>query len=139
MENFWSFYSKQQTNTKKSVDLSSCLLVEASGDSEVDFQSDPNLPFFKFDDDDAESWSCDVSDCSCAEIRAEAYVNGGVLDFRNNVKEQNQEEKFKDEDDEVRFYQKWVDQKSCVSEESTNEPINEMERNKLFWEACLAS
>ncbi|KAF2298596.1 hypothetical protein GH714_024277 [Hevea brasiliensis] len=80
MENSWSFYSK--INTKKDVDLFSCLLVEASGDSEADF--DPNVAINKdlADDDDAQSCSCDVSDdCySCvADLNACSFFYALVI------------------------------------------------------------
>ncbi|XP_021612154.1 uncharacterized protein LOC110614798 [Manihot esculenta] len=135
-------------DTKKVVDLSSCLLLEDSGDSEVDF--DPNLPFNKdlaAADDDAQSCSCDVSDnfysCvtdlnACSEVE-QASVHHVVDDFK--------EEEEKEEDQQLHGYQEWANghlglpenQKSCVSVESTNEPMNETEKNRLFWETCLAS
>ncbi|KAJ9187716.1 hypothetical protein P3X46_003140 [Hevea brasiliensis] len=149
MENSWSFYSK--INTKKDVDLFSCLLVEASGDSEADF--DPNVAINKDladDDDDAQSCSCDVSDdCySCvADLNACNEVEQASIDHVVDDYKDEEEKQDKKEEPEVHGYQEWanghlgltVDQKSCVSVESTNEPMNEMEKNRLFWETCLAS
>ncbi|XP_021621853.1 uncharacterized protein LOC110621882 [Manihot esculenta] len=133
MESFWSFYSKQM-DTKKDVDLSSFLLVEASGDSESDF--DPNSAIKDHVDDDAQSCSCDVSDYYSRVTEVQQESVHGVDDHHKEVG--------KEQEDEVHGYQEWangltVNQKSCVSVESTNESMNEMEKNRLFWETCLAS
>ncbi|XP_011015206.1 PREDICTED: uncharacterized protein LOC105118851 [Populus euphratica] len=134
---------------KKSVDVSSFLLVEATGDSEVD--SDPNMTFVDLvddDDGDAESCSCDTSYHSCVNgvyIEVEEYhVNYNVVDEEQEEQEQEKQQ----QDKGVHVYQSRVDhghaglpmkQKSCVSVDSANESMNEKEKNRLFWEACLAS
>ncbi|EEF41664.1 uncharacterized protein LOC8287200 [Ricinus communis] len=151
MDDFWSLCSRQM-DTKKRVDLSSCFLVEASGDSEVGL--DPkDLAAAPDDNDDAESCSCDVSDCyyyySCVgdNTNSGEVEEASVHGVTDHNKEQYQEHEDEDED-EVQSYRTWVDghingvqvnKKSCVSVESTSEPMNEKERNRLFWESCLAS
>ncbi|KAJ6941063.1 hypothetical protein NC651_006992 [Populus alba x Populus x berolinensis] len=140
---------------KKSVDVSSFLLVEATGDSEVD--SDPNMTIIDLvdddDDGDAESCSCDTSYHSCvngvySEVE-EYHVNYNVVDEEQRRQEEEEEEEEEQQQEKgVHVYQSRVDhghaglpmkQKSCVSVDSANESINEKEKNRLFWEACLAS
>ncbi|KAI9400257.1 hypothetical protein POPTR_002G213900v4 [Populus trichocarpa] len=145
---------------KKSVDVSSFLLVEATGDSEVD--SDPNMTIIDLvddDDGDAESCSCDTSYHSCvngvySEVE-EYHVNYNVVDEEQHQHQHQQQEEEEEEEEEeqqqekgVHVYQSRVDhghaglpvkQKSCVSVDSANESMNEKEENRLFWEACLAS
>ena len=138
---------------KKSVDVSSFLLVEATGDSEVD--SDPNMTIIDLvddDDGDAESCSCDTSYHSCvngvySEVE-EYHVNYNVVDEEQHQLQEEEEEEKQQQEKGVHVYQSRVDhghaglpvkQKSCVSVDSANESMNEKEENKLFWEACLAS
>ncbi|KAL9397447.1 hypothetical protein Peur_011700 [Populus x canadensis] len=137
---------------KKCVDVSSFLLVEATGDSEVD--SDPNMTIIDLvddDDGDAESCSCDTSYHSCvngvySEVE-EYHVNYNVVDEEQQQEEEEEEEQQQQEKG-VHVYQSRVDhghaglpvkQKSCVSVDSATESMNEKEENRLFWEACLAS
>ncbi|KAJ9171893.1 hypothetical protein P3X46_015195 [Hevea brasiliensis] len=145
MENLWSFYSEQMDD-QKGVDLSSCLLLEASGDSEVDF--DPNLAINDLVDDDAESCSCDVSDYySCVGDLSNAceVEQASVTHVVDDHKEVEEEQEDEIQEDEVHgYHQEWangltLNQKSCVSVESINDQMNEMEKNRLFWETCLAS
>jgi hypothetical protein len=135
-------------SVKNSVDVSPFLLVEAAGDSEVD--SDPTMSTIDLvdDDDDAESCSCDTSDLSCVRdiingacSEVEAYqVNYNVVDDDDDQEEE--------EEEGVEVCQSWVHhvhvglpvkQKPCVSVDSSNESMNEKEKDRLFWEACLAS
>ncbi|KAG6749922.1 hypothetical protein NC652_033423 [Populus alba x Populus x berolinensis] len=134
---------------KNSVDVSPFLLVEAAGDSEVD--SDPTMSTIDLvdDDDDAESCSCDTSDHSCVSdiingacSKVEAYqVNYNAVDDDHDHDGEEEEE------EGVEVCQSWVHhvhglpvkQKSCVSVDSSNESMNEKEKDRLFWEACLAS
>lgn len=82
---------------KKSVDVSSFLLVEATGDSEVD--SDPNMTIIDLvddDDGDAESCSCDTSYHSCvngvySEVE-EYHVNYNVVDEEQHQHQQQQQQ-----------------------------------------------
>ncbi|XP_057440685.1 uncharacterized protein LOC130732706 [Lotus japonicus] len=102
------------------------MLIEASGDSEVDFGEYA----YETDDDDAQSCSYHHSD----EICAAAELNG--------YESLNDEDEKKDgiygnsycEDDEMQEHHK-----SSVSDDSGQELVDEVEKNRLFWEACLAS
>ncbi|PKI70533.1 uncharacterized protein LOC116190375 [Punica granatum] len=127
-------------------------LVEVIGDSEA--ASDPawnadgcEAEEADHDDDDAESSSCDSSDhrdlnpgfdsegCRDDEAEAAAGMSGDELQidrfptYRAGLFSQD-------------LQVPMAEQKSCVSVDSaspTNELMNEMERSRLFWEACLAS
>ncbi|KAJ6873534.1 hypothetical protein NC651_032415 [Populus alba x Populus x berolinensis] len=105
------------------------------------------------DDDDAESCSCDTSDHSCVSddiingvcSKVEAYqVNYNAVDDDHDDDGEEEEE---EEEEGVEVCQSWVHhvhglpvkQKSCVSVDSSNESMNEKEKDRLFWEACLAS
>lgn len=112
---------------------SSYLLIEASGDSEADWN-----PYTKGEhaDDDAQSCIYDSSEiCNASEL------NG--YDESWNIDDDVEDEKKDDvihhgtsycDDDEMQQHQK-----SCVSDDSGQEFVDEMEKNRLFWEACLAS
>ncbi|XP_027349378.1 uncharacterized protein LOC113860987 [Abrus precatorius] len=113
---------------------SSCMLLEATGDSEVDcspIMGDHAFEFGRADDDDAQSCSYDNSETfSAAE-----------LDGYESLNDDDGDEKKNDvhgtsycEDDEMQGHNK-----SCVSDDSGQELVDEMEKNRLFWEACLAS
>lgn len=144
IENLFPFHVKEM-GTKNVVDLSSFFLVEATGDSEVDF--DPNLAIIDLADDDAESCSCDVSEDSCVGDLNGCEVEGCANVVDDQEEEQEQEQEKEKEKEEIHVYHSWTGehtettakQKSCVSVDSTNESMNEMEKNRLFWEACLAS
>ncbi|XP_011033636.1 PREDICTED: uncharacterized protein LOC105132057 isoform X2 [Populus euphratica] len=130
-----------------SLQLHKAKALEAAGDSEVD--SDPTMSTIDLvdDDDDAESCSCDTADHSCVRdiinvacSEVEAYqVNYNVVGGGDDDDE---------EEEGVEVCQSWVHhvhvglpvkQKSCVSVDSSHESMNEKEKDKLFWEACLAS
>ncbi|KAJ6680240.1 GLUTAMIC ACID-RICH PROTEIN-LIKE [Salix purpurea] len=135
---------------RNSVDVSPFLLVEAAGDSEVDSGPATSTTVVA-DDDDAESCSCDTSDHSsvsdvingaCSEVEA-GRVNCNVA-YKEEVEEVEEEEV----EEGVEVCQSWfgqvhvglpVKQKPCVSVDSGNESMNEKEKDRLFWEACLAS
>jgi len=111
---------------------SSYLLIEASGDSEADWN-----PYTKGEhaDDDAQSCIYDSSEiCNASEL------NG--YDESWNIDDDVEDEK---KDDVIHHGTSYCDdddmqhQKSCVSDDSGQELVDEMEKNRLFWEACLAS
>ncbi|KAF9669381.1 hypothetical protein SADUNF_Sadunf14G0101900 [Salix dunnii] len=142
---YYKLLDKEMDRVKNSVDVSPFLLVEAAGDSEVD--SDPaTSTTVVADDDDAESCSCDTSDHSCVingEVEA-GRVNCNVSDDDHADNEDEEEEV----EEGVEVCQSWfghvhvglpVKQKPCVSVDSGNESMNEKEKDRLFWEACLAS
>ncbi|XP_022728246.1 uncharacterized protein LOC111283869 [Durio zibethinus] len=136
----------------KVVDVSSFLLFEATGDSESGC-FDPAISVINHDEDgdddnDAESCSCDTTSDFLHRVRE---LNS--LEEKVNVGDDHHE----DEEDgevveqkEVCAYKKCRDdyqningvakekKPSTVSLDSTKTK-NEMEKNKLFWEACLAS
>ncbi|KAJ6723513.1 GLUTAMIC ACID-RICH PROTEIN-LIKE [Salix koriyanagi] len=134
---------------KNSVDVSPFLLVEAAGDSEVDSGPATSTTVVA-DDDDAESCSCDTSDHSCVINGAFSEVEAGRANC--NVADDDHADKEEEEEEEVEegveVCQSWcgqvhvglpVKQKPCVSVDSGNESMNEKEKDRLFWEACLAS
>ncbi|XP_058738908.1 nonsense-mediated mRNA decay protein 2 [Vicia villosa] len=103
------------------------MLIEATGDSEDD-SNDSTIDEFGYDDDDDDAESC------CHDNAAEFKV----------CKSEDEEVKKSDvygssyiEDDDI---QEQKNYKSYVSDDSSDQKfLDEMEKNRLFWEACLAS
>ncbi|KAH1107192.1 hypothetical protein J1N35_010960 [Gossypium stocksii] len=145
----------------KVVDVSSFLLFEATGDSESGCSSDPAMVDISHDDDgddddDAESCSCDTAPDVVHGVRE---VGGSLKNKFANVVEGADDEDDDDDDDdgvveqkEVQLYKKSCrdderikgvgvgkEKKSSSSAENSSETMNEMEKNRLFWETCLAS
>ncbi|KAB2069959.1 hypothetical protein ERO13_A08G116000v2 [Gossypium hirsutum] len=145
----------------KVVDVSSFLLFEATGDSESGCSSDPAMVDISHDDDgdddDAESCSCDIAP---DVVHGVGEVGGSLKNKFANVVEGVNDEDDDDDDDgvveqkEVQLYKKSCrddqrikgvgvgkEKKSSSSAENSNssETMNEMEKNRLFWETCLAS
>ncbi|KAJ4833623.1 hypothetical protein Tsubulata_040094 [Turnera subulata] len=122
---------------KKKADLPPYLLVEATGDSaEVGFDPNVGINQEDEDEDDAESCSCDVSDNNSRVIND--IANGCEVDAQEGeVVEDNEEDR---EGEEVQQTGNGgLHERSCVSAESTREPVSEKEKSRRFWEACLAS
>ncbi|XVF80543.1 hypothetical protein PTKIN_Ptkin15bG0082100 [Pterospermum kingtungense] len=125
----------------KVVDVSSFFLFEATGDSEAGY-FDPAMSVINhaIAQDDAESSSCDTTTSN---------ILPDVREVDNSLEVDNDDDHHEDEEkgDQV-VDQKEVDRhepgvpkqnkSSSVSVDST-QSMNEMEKNKLFWEACLAS
>ncbi|XVE73232.1 hypothetical protein DITRI_Ditri11bG0100600 [Diplodiscus trichospermus] len=137
----------------KVVDVTSFLLFEATGDSEAGY-FDPAMSINhadQDDDDDAESCSCDTTS---------GFLPSSVREF-NSLEDKKLLANVGDDDDHheddedgevvdqkaVHLYKKCRDDQrimakekksSAVSVDSTS-TVNEMEKNRLFWEACLAS
>lgn len=114
------------------ADFSSYILFEATGDSENAYELGR---VDDHDDDDALSCSYDESDaCNESELN--------VCDRSCDDEKKEDEEKddaygasYCEEDEMQEHYQK-----SYVSSDSSQEEfVDEMEKDKLFWEACLAS
>ncbi|KAK7259449.1 hypothetical protein RIF29_25056 [Crotalaria pallida] len=116
--------------------------LEATGDSEADYNPTKGEYAYEIyaadDDDDAQSCSYDDSETS------DAAELSGYNESLNKYDDDDDEDGKKDcfygtsycEDDEMagQHY------KSCVSDDdSSQELMDEMEKNRLFWEACLAS
>ncbi|KAB1997197.1 hypothetical protein ES319_D12G008900v1 [Gossypium barbadense] len=132
----------------KVIDISSYLLLEATGDSESGCCFDPAMSVINHDDDgdddDAESCSCDTT----------------TSDVVHGVREVNRfEQKANDDDDdddddgevvemrkEVRLHKKCRDDRRFNGGAAKDEKSSTVdstktlkEKNRLFWEACLAS
>ncbi|KAE9589217.1 hypothetical protein Lal_00000247 [Lupinus albus] len=120
---------------KDHADFSSCIIFEASGDSEAYcdnmmggyiYEDDNDLDYDN--DDDALSCCYDGSDiCNAAD---EFNMYGEPCDDADDRKEVEGGASYC-EDDEIH--------KSYVSSDSSQKFMDEMEKNRLFWEACLAS
>ncbi|KAF1869818.1 hypothetical protein Lal_00017395 [Lupinus albus] len=114
---------------KKETCEETCYTLEASGDSEADsYLSKGEHVYEDFTaDDDAESCSYDGSDiCDAAELNEYNEKKDNSL-YGTSYCE--------DDDDEMQEHH----YKSCVSDDSSQELLDEAEKNRLFWEACLAS
>ncbi|TKY61841.1 hypothetical protein E2542_SST11694 [Spatholobus suberectus] len=118
---------------------SSYVLLEATGDSEADCNP-PTMGEHGYEvgraDDDAQSCSYDSSEtCNAAEVNGYESLNND--DDDDDVEDEKKAETHGTsycDDDEMQQHQK-----SWVSDDSGQELVDEMEKNKLFWEACLAS
>ncbi|CAI8603815.1 unnamed protein product [Vicia faba] len=136
---------------KNPNDFLSNVRFEASGDSEADSDPNPNIDCEKakslYDDDNDDALSC----------------NGSAVDEVNNVEQHDQpwcddddNEKRLDEheekdvvygksycaedDDEDEVHGRWFrKKKSCVSFDLGGDSVDENEKNRRFWEACMAS
>ncbi|CAL0300559.1 unnamed protein product [Lupinus luteus] len=131
-------------NSKGHADFSSYILFEESGDSEADCDSMMNGKLYEreivddHDCDDALSCSYDGSDaCNSDEL-----INIESCDDEDGDEKKEDEELVDGvygasycEDDEMQE----ETQKSYVSSNSNQEFVDEMEKNRLFWETCLAS
>lgn len=119
-------------------------LVEAIGDSEG-YDSGSNADVFEtgeadYDSDDAESCSYDSSDLRILDPDDSKGCDSEVTGAAAGI---NEDELQTDRFPGYRDLQiPPAEQKSCVSVDSAspvNEFMDEMERSRLFWEACLAS
>lgn len=143
---------------RKVVDVSSFLLFEATGDSEAGC-FDPALSAAAKDDDDDDD---DAESCSSSDL----LPAGTVMELKYSLDEKlsandgyDDHDHYEDEEDgevvdqikEVHFYKKCRDdhqrsiingsvvaKETSVSVDSTK-TMNETEKSRLFWEACLAS
>ncbi|KAJ7972871.1 WD repeat-containing protein 55-like [Quillaja saponaria] len=122
-------------------EMGSFMLFETTGDSEVN--CDPTMNEFGCEfvkwadyvhDDDAESCSYDICDFN------NGCDSGDVDDECDGEKNE--------EKDDVSHDQTWYADRddvhpehheTSVSVDSIPEEVNEMEKNRRFWEACLAS
>ncbi|KAF7818253.1 phosphopantothenoylcysteine decarboxylase subunit VHS3 [Senna tora] len=125
---------------KATSDFSSYFLFEATGDSEA--LSDPIMDDVAFsdDDDDAQSCSYDASETHNVSKVINGYVSHHELD--DDEKKEDEEVCFygrsyyeDDDDDEIQ-----QPHKSSESVDSSSESlVDEIEKNRRFWEACLRS
>ncbi|KAF5732719.1 hypothetical protein HS088_TW17G00249 [Tripterygium wilfordii] len=132
-------------DTKSAVDVLPWMLVESTGDSEIDARIG-RASDFNDNDDDAESCTCDesedfdpdnplrdlrrrfdaVDDQDRKDEKARVHVQEEARGCRRNYGG--------DEQKGVPIPKPILCHKSSASIDSTEE-----EKNKLFWEACLAS
>ncbi|KAE8703533.1 RNA-binding protein-defense related 1 isoform 1 [Hibiscus syriacus] len=127
----------------KFIDISSFLLFEATGDSETGC-IDPAMSVVVVDDDDAESCSCDttpeflpgVRELSGLEHKASVDDDeeGEVVELQ---KEDALHKICRDEYDHRRFNGVGKGEKSSPVSVDSTETLNQ--KNRLFWESCLAS
>ncbi|KAE8664884.1 hypothetical protein F3Y22_tig00112738pilonHSYRG00806 [Hibiscus syriacus] len=138
------------------VDVSSFLLFEATGDSESGCNFDAAMADIngEDDDDDAESCSSDILlpgiietgslENKFANIRGDVGLDFDDDDDDDGVVEQREVHLYKKccrEDQIINgiFVAKEKKPSLAVSVDNPNETMNETEKNRLFWEACLAS
>lgn len=123
---------------KATADVSAHLLFEATGDSEAEALSDPIMDAIALSDDDAQSCSYDASESRNVSEVINGYVSHDELD--DEKKEDEDEEvcvygtSYCEDDDEIQQHHK-----STESVDSGPDLVDEIEKNRRFWEACLAS
>ncbi|XP_044492755.1 uncharacterized protein LOC123216402 [Mangifera indica] len=120
---------------KNVFDVSSYVFFEATGDSEADVVVDPNIvTAVKHKDDDAESCSHNLSGFPFV-----CDVNNGLDAQAVHVDDE------VEEGEEVQSYRTWPGEEQNrppgdkKKNDSSENVMSEMEKNKLFWETCLAS
>ncbi|KAG7025551.1 hypothetical protein SDJN02_12047, partial [Cucurbita argyrosperma subsp. argyrosperma] len=126
-------------------DFSSYLLFEASGDSEVDSLADlegstATLNLVEFND---------AKSCTEVEFNDAESCTDDTLDLYDEfLRDENESEAEEEEDEEMFENDGVVESKaigfttsSSASIDSTKEfkMLNDVEKNRLFWETCLAS
>ncbi|KAF4382889.1 hypothetical protein G4B88_021672 [Cannabis sativa] len=123
---------------RNAVDLSSFFLFEVTDDSEFCSKFDSEDTSVSLDEDDAESCSWGISaddDRLYASIGYE-HDSIGEEEFVIDYLEEDEDETTSDP-----AYRKWSSGEINNIDSTTKEfeSLNEMEKNKLFWETCLAS
>ncbi|CAL5194400.1 unnamed protein product [Lathyrus oleraceus] len=115
------------------------MLIEATGDSEDNCNDSTRDEFGyevgsgDYDDDDAESCCHD----NAAEFKVCESLNDDEDEEEEEVKKSDVYVSSYCEDDDIQEHNNY---KSYVSDDSSDhEFLDEMEKNRLFWEACLAS
>ena len=142
-------------NNAMDIDVSTFFQFEVTGDSESCSNSDSGSgeSSVVLDEDDAESCSWDSTDQYPTVIDSDSTNGEEVVIDREYLEEEFDDLDEEDETTSDPVYQKWCGTtgdigvakghyKSGVSVDSTTkefESLNEMEKNRLFWEACLAS
>ncbi|KAK7355756.1 hypothetical protein VNO80_15018 [Phaseolus coccineus] len=138
------FVTRLGMERKEPLDFSSYFCFEASGDSEEADRDDPIVDCemtrsYGGGGGDGE----DNDDALSCNYEGSGVCDGAVLDGEENEScdEEHDDEKSGVygvsycEDDEMEEEH----MKSYVSFDSSQEFVDEMEKNRLFWEACLAS
>lgn len=117
---------------------------EATGDSEADINYDPNNNMDYEDNDDAMSCSYDGSAVNehddDDEKRSEDVDEEKDVVYGTSYCSEEEDDDDDEKNNEIHIDQYKKKKKKCyVSFDSGNESMDEMEKNKRFWEACLAS
>ncbi|KAK7277702.1 hypothetical protein RJT34_22717 [Clitoria ternatea] len=120
---------------EEKVDFSCYFQFEASGDSEVDSGYACEVADDGDDNDDALSCSYDGS-CSAEELDGCEMSWDEDREDEDDKKKEDFGTSYCEDDDEM---QQEEQLKSYVSFDSGQNFVDEMEKNRLFWEACLAS
>ncbi|XP_044504036.1 uncharacterized protein LOC123224446 [Mangifera indica] len=122
-------------DVKNVFDVSSYIFVEATGDSEADVVVDPNTTTTVYHkNDDAESCNHNFSGFPFV-----SYIHNGFQVQAVHVDDE------VEEGEEVHSYKTWSNQGQNSlpgdkkSKDSSEKGMSEIEKNKLFWETCLAS
>ncbi|XP_010468899.1 PREDICTED: uncharacterized protein LOC104749020 [Camelina sativa] len=132
-------------NTKNNVvEVSPFFLFEASGDSESHHQEEHG---HEGDDskgredhgDDAESCRCEPSSTSQRTRRSTDLDLVGQKEEEGEVAGENEDHD--DGEGEVNSYRRWSERRDRDSSSTGSEErlVSEIEKNRVFWEACLAS
>ncbi|XP_031121136.1 uncharacterized protein LOC116024381 [Ipomoea triloba] len=128
------------------VDISRFFLFEVTGDSSEVVSSSVTEDFWA--DDDAQSCSCDSSDAQSIRLFSGEEERLGSSCCVENGGEEEEDEEDEEDGDEVNQsenrggvgpLQKQNESSSKVQGGGSVELVNEKDRDRLFWEACLAS
>ncbi|CAK9310035.1 unnamed protein product [Citrullus colocynthis] len=133
---FFNFYPHHFAHKQGNhiEDISSYFLFEATGDSEVDSSVDSGGSAASMEFNDAES---------CTDDTPTICINEFGIYGSYGYKEEEEDEMVENDDDHEVVESKPIGftTKSNASTDSTKEfkMLNEVDKNRLFWEACLAS
>ncbi|GFZ19512.1 hypothetical protein Acr_28g0002170 [Actinidia rufa] len=130
--------------------VSSFMFFEVTGDSEASFE--PNEEAYEMDvaEDDAQSCCCDLMDFDdVGHTHDEDYHVDNDDDNDDEAEEEEEEVEEEEEDQDWSGGEVVVTsgtgggqckkRRVCVDSNSTMESMNEMEKSRIFWEACLES
>ncbi|XP_052211570.1 uncharacterized protein LOC127814237 [Diospyros lotus] len=131
---------------KKVFDVSCFMLMEATGDSEADSGLNLESDINALAEDDAQSCCCDVLDYgSTVEFGDDlGHAHGEDCHVDDDMEEGIHNLDWSDDDDDDVVLSRIAKaegqhRKSKVCVDSAMALKNEMEKSRLFWEACLAS
>ncbi|CAA2973302.1 Hypothetical predicted protein [Olea europaea subsp. europaea] len=146
------------------LDVSCLMLFEASGDSEIDGVDDATVGSFEEDEDDAESCSYESSDWKCIKkIENDSDQRVDIFCLKDDEEVENDGNHGEVEDVVEQYYcgnykaaevvvppprppnaseesevaEKFKKPKVC--DDPDTKMMNQRDKDRLFWEACLAS
>lgn len=134
-----------EARSSVAVDVSRFFLFEVTGDSSEVINSSVGEDYWA--DDDAQSCSCDTSDVQSVRLfcGGDDDDDDGEVDRLGSSRcvgqeegSDSQNEGEDDDGDEVNQSQN-RQQKESSKQSGSVELVNEKDRDRLFWEACLAS